>query len=154
MGQGKQGGMIDIRPVANIVGKLVATLGAAMSLPLAVDLWYGNPHWQVWLETGFLTVLAGVVVAMTTRQADKSLTIQQAFLLTAALWLVLPLAGALPFIMGAPNAGFTDAYFEAMSGFTTTGTTAFPELDGLPRGTNMWRGFLNWAGGWGLSSSR
>ena len=65
MGQGKQGGMIDIRPVANIVGKLVATLGAAMSLPLAVDLWYGNPHWQVWLETGFLTVLVGVVVAMT-----------------------------------------------------------------------------------------
>ena len=66
------------------------------------------------------------------------------------LWLVLPLAGALPFMLGAPNASFTDAYFEAMSGFTTTGTTAFPELDGLPRGTNMWRGFLNWAGGLGI----
>jgi trk system potassium uptake protein TrkH len=60
------------------------------------------------------------------------------------------LAGALPFMLGAPNASFTDAYFEAMSGFTTTGTTAFPELDTLPRGTNLWRGFLNWAGGLGI----
>lgn len=150
MRQGKQGGMIDIRPVANIVGKLVATLGAAMALPMSVDLWYGNPHWQVWLETGVLTVLAGTVVAMTTRQTENSLTVQQAFLLTASLWLVLPVAGALPFMIGAPNASFSDAYFEAMSGFTTTGTTAFPELDTLPRGTNMWRGFLNWAGGLGI----
>ncbi len=150
MRQGKQGVMIDIRPVANIVGKLVATLGAAMVLPLAVDLWSGDPHWQIWLEAGFLTVLAGATVALSTRQTGKSLTIQQAFLLTASLWLVLPLAGALPFMMGAPYASFSDAYFEAMSGFTTTGTTAFPSLDELPRGINLWRCFLNWAGGLGI----
>ncbi|KGJ06756.1 trk system potassium uptake protein TrkH [Paracoccus halophilus] len=142
--------MIDIRPVANIVGKLVVTLGAAMALPMAVDLWAGDPNWQVFLEAGFLTMMAGALLALATRQADKSLTIQQAFLLTAALWLVLPLAGALPFLMGPPHVGFTDAYFEAMSGFTTTGTTAFPELDSLPRGINLWRGFLNWAGGLGI----
>ena len=142
--------MIDIRPVAHIVGKLVVTLGAAMSLPMIVDWWAGDPHWQVFLESGILTMLAGALVALSTRQVDKSLTIKQAFLLTASLWLVLPLAGALPFMLGAPNASFTDAYFEAMSGFTTTGTTAFPELDTLPRGTNLWRCFLNWAGGLGI----
>ena len=129
--------MIDIRPVAHIVGKLVVTLGAAMLLPMVVDWWSGNPHWQTFLESSILTMLAGALVTLSTRQVDKSLTIKQAFLLTASLWLVLPLAGALPFMLGAPNASFTDAYFEAMSGFTTTGTTAFPELDTLPYGWTL-----------------
>lgn len=142
--------MIDIRPVANIVGKLVVTLGAAMALPMVVDWWHGDPHWMIFLETGLLTMLAGAVLALSTRQADKTLSIHQVFLLTALLWLVLPLAGAVPFMLGAPHAGFTDAYFEAMSGFTTTGATAFPSLDDLPKGTNLWRVFLNWSGGLGI----
>lgn len=150
MRRGKQGGMIDVRPVANIVGKLVVTLGAAMALPMLVDWWHGDPHWQIFLECGLLTMLAGGIVALATAQADKSLSIHQVFLLTAMLWLVVPVAGALPFILGAPHVGFTDAYFEAMSGVTTTGTTAFPALDGLPKGTNLWRAFLNWAGGLGI----
>ena len=64
---------------------------------------------------------------------------------------MLPAAGAVPFMIGAPHASFTDAYFEAMSGLTTTGTTAFVGLDHLPKGTNLWRAFLNWAGGLGIN---
>ncbi len=95
--------MIDIRPVANIVGKVVVTLGAAMALPMLVDWWHGDPHWLIFLECGILTTLAGGLVALSTRQVDKSLTIQQVFLLTAMLWLVVPVAGALPFMLGAPH---------------------------------------------------
>ncbi|WP_347265643.1 TrkH family potassium uptake protein [Paracoccus sp. (in: a-proteobacteria)] len=142
--------MIDTRPVANIVGKIVVTLGATMALPMIVDLWHGDPHWLVFLECGFLTMLAGGLVALATRRRESSLNIQQVFLLTAMLWLIVPVAGGLPFMLGAPGVGFTDAYFEAMSGVTTTGTTVFPDLDGLPRGTNLWRAFLNWAGGLGI----
>nr|WP_029371442.1 TrkH family potassium uptake protein [Paracoccus sp. TRP] len=142
--------MIDIRPVANIVGKVVVTLGAAMTLPMLVDWWHGDAHWMSFLGSSFLTMLAGGLVALSTRQSDKSLAIQQVFLLTAMLWLVVPVAGALPFMLGEPQASFTDAYFEAMSGMTTTGTTVFPDLDSLPKGTNLWRAFLNWAGGLGI----
>lgn len=142
--------MMDVRPVANIVGKIVVTLGATMALPMLVDWWHGDPHWQIFFECGLLTMLAGSIVALATAQADRSLSLHQVFLLTAMLWLVVPVAGALPFVLGAPHVSFTDAYFESMSGLTTTGTTAFPALDGLPRGTNLWRAFLNWAGGLGI----
>ncbi|MFH5775731.1 TrkH family potassium uptake protein [Paracoccus sp. NGMCC 1.201697] len=142
--------MIDVRPVANTVGKLVITLGAAMVFPMLADWWAGDPHWQSFLEAAILTTLAGGLVTLATQGASRAMTLEQAFLLTAAIWAVLPAAGAIPFMVGAPHASFTDAYFEAMSGLTTTGTTAFPDIDSLPKGTNLWRGFLNWSGGLGI----
>lgn len=148
--RGKQGDMIDIRPVANTVGKLVTTLGVAMLLPMLVDWWADDPHWTKFLEAAALTALLGGLVTLATRGADKQLTMEQAFLLTASIWAVVPAAGAVPFMIGAPHVGFVDAYFEAMSGVTTTGTTAFPDLDSLPKGVNLWRAFLNWSGGLGI----
>lgn len=142
--------MIDIRPVANSIGKLVITLGAAMVLPMIVDWWAGDPHWKSFLEAAILTMLAGGLITLATAGASKALSMEQAFLMTASIWAVLPAAGALPFVIGAPHASFTDAYFEAMSGLTTTGTTVFTNLDQLPRGINLWRTFLNWAGGLGI----
>ncbi|MDO5620485.1 MAG: TrkH family potassium uptake protein [Paracoccus sp. (in: a-proteobacteria)] len=142
--------MIDIRPVASTIGKLMTVLGAMMLLPMLVDLWHGQPHWQVFLVSAPLTMLAGCMIWLASRTNEQSLTVQQAFLLTSGLWAVLPLCGALPFMIGVPYASFTDAYFEAMSGMTTTGTTAFPRLDDLSQGTHLWRGMLNWTGGLGI----
>ncbi|MFI0396838.1 TrkH family potassium uptake protein [Paracoccus jiaweipingae] len=142
--------MIDLRPVANTIGKLVVTLGVAMLVPLAIDWWHGDPHWHAFLQAALLTVLAGGLTLLATRTADNALTLRQAFVLTSGLWAVLPLMGALPFMIGAPHVGFTDAYFEAMSGMTTTGTTAFPALDDLPKGANFWRAMLQWMGGLGI----
>lgn len=142
--------MIDIRPVANTIGKLIIALGAAMVLPMIVDLWAGDPHWESFLQSALLTMLVGAFVTLSTAGSDKTLSMEQAFLMTAAIWAVLPAVGAVPFMIGAPHASFTDAYFEAMSGLTTTGTTAFVGLDDLPKGANLWRAFLNWAGGLGI----
>ena len=142
--------MIDLRPVVHPIGKIVVTFGAAMMLPLLVDWWHGNPHWGVFLQSGALTVVAGLLLSVATWGDYRSLTIQQAFLLTSGLWAVLPVFGALPFLLGQPDAAFVDAYFEAMSGLTTTGTTAFAELDVLPHGTHLWRAILHWTGGLGI----
>lgn len=121
-----------------------------MMLPMLVDWWQGDPHWTAFLQAGLLSTVLGSLVSLATRGDDRSLTIQQAFLLTAGLWAVLPAVGALPFMLGEPRASFVDAYFEAMSGLTTTGTTVFPELDILPQGTHLWRAILHWAGGLGI----
>ncbi|MDS9467172.1 TrkH family potassium uptake protein [Paracoccus sp. MBLB3053] len=142
--------MIDIRPVANTVGKLVIALGAAMMLPMCIDFWAGDAHWKSFLEASILTMIGGGLITLATHGTNRSLSLEQAFLLTAAIWAVLPAAGAIPFMIGAPHIGFTDAYFEGMSGLTTTGATAIPDLDNLPKGTNFWRGFLNWSGGLGI----
>lgn len=142
--------MMDMRPVFHPIGKVVAALGLSMSLPMAVDWWFGDPHWIVFLECGLLTFFIGTILALATQNDSKNIEIEQAFVLTAGLWAILPVFGALPFVLGAPHAGLTDAYFEAMSGLTTTGTTAFAELDPLPRGTGLWRGILHWIGGLGI----
>lgn len=142
--------MMDIRPVAHPLGKVVVVLGASMALPMAADWWAGNPHWAVFLQSGVITIIAGLLITVASRGDYRSLNIQQAFLITSGIWAVLPAFGALPFMLGQPNAGFTDAYFEAMSGISTTGTTVFPELDNLPRGTHLWRAILHWTGGLGI----
>lgn len=143
--------MFDLRPVAYVIGLLVATLGATMFLPMLVDIAEGRGEWHVFLECGLFTVLTGGLTSLACANAVKEgLTLQQTFLLTVGVWAALPLFGGLPFIFGATEASFTDAYFEAMSGLTTTGSTVFTGLDDLPMGLLLWRGILQWLGGIGI----
>lgn len=142
--------MIDLRPVAHPIGKIVVALGAAMTAPMLVDWWHDDPHWMVFLECSLVTVVIGMLVTVVTRGRYTSLKLQQAFLLTSGLWLVIPVFGAMPFMLGQPGVRFVDAFFESMSGVTTTGTTAFPALDGLPKGVHLWRAILQWMGGLGI----
>ena len=116
--------MIDVRPVAHSIGRLTAVFGALMVAPGVVDWWAGDPHWQVFAEVGLICALLGALVAIATAGRGGELMLEQAFLLTSGVWLVLPVVGALPFVMGEPHASFVDALFEAMSGMTTTGATA------------------------------
>ena len=139
-----------IRPVANTIGKLVIAQGAMMAGPALIDWWQGNPQWQVFGLAGLLVVLIGTLMSIATRGGDGSMTIRQGFLLASGTWLVLPAFGALPFMMGEPALGPTDAVFEAMSGMTTTGTTVFDAIDGLPDGVKLWRALLQWMGGLGI----
>ncbi|MXU65512.1 TrkH family potassium uptake protein [Oceanomicrobium pacificus] len=143
--------MIDVRPVVHVIGLLVLALGGTMLIPLVADLIYARDQWGTFASSALITVVAGAVMALSTGNAiTEGLTRQQVFLLTTFVWVVLPVFGALPFVLGAPDASFTDAYFEAVSGITTTGSTVFSGLDAMPQGTLMWRGVLQWLGGVGI----
>lgn len=143
--------MLDIRPVGYVIGLLVAILGATMVLPLLVDLAEGQGHWRAFLQSGVITVLTGGLIALSCANGVKQgLSIQQTFLLTTGVWLALPIFGALPFMLGATELNFVDAFFESMSGLTTTGSTVLSGLDDLPRGILLWRGVLQWLGGIGI----
>ncbi|HDR27986.1 TrkH family potassium uptake protein [Rhodovulum sp.] len=143
--------MFDLRPVGYVIGLLVAVLGATMLLPMVVDMAAGNPNWRAFLEAAIVTGLTGGLVALACANGvGDRLTLQQTFLLTSGVWLVLPVFGALPFVLGLPDARPVDAFFEAMSGMTTTGSTVFSGLDELPHGTLLWRSMLQWFGGIGI----
>jgi trk system potassium uptake protein TrkH len=143
--------MIDLRPVGYVIGLLVATLGLTMLPSFVADLIAGNGHWPVFLESAIITTLIGTLVAMACANGvTAGLTVRQTFLLTSTIWITLPLFGAIPFIIGATNCDFTDAYFEAMSGLTTTGSTVLGGLEALPEGIKLWRGTLQWLGGIGI----
>jgi len=126
-------------------------LGLAMVFPLVVDVAEGRGHWPVFAESAILTTLVGGLVSLACRNGVRdSLTVQETFLLTTGVWVILPLFGALPFMMGATEARAVDAIFEAMSGLTTTGSTVLSGLDTLPKGLLLWRGILQWMGGIGI----
>ena len=95
-----------------------------VAAPAAVDWSAGAASWRIFAATGAGTALVAWMVMLATRHEGRTLTLEQAFLLTSGVWLVLPVVGALPFVMGEPHASFVDALFEAMSGMTTTGATA------------------------------
>lgn len=145
--------MLDPRPVGYIIGLLVAAMGGMMLFPLALDYMSDDPHWLAFAQSALITVLSGLLVALACANGaprGQGLSLQQSFMLTAGVWVALPLFGALPFMLGAPSVGLTDAMFESVSGMTTTGTTVFVGLDALPLGVNLWRGILQWLGGLGI----
>ncbi|TDK43094.1 TrkH family potassium uptake protein [Antarcticimicrobium luteum] len=143
--------MFDLRPVGYVIGLLVAILGATMILPLIADLIEGRGEWPVFLESGLISVMTGGLIALSCANGVREgLTIQQTFLLTTGVWVALPVFGAIPFMLGATELRFVDAFFEAMSGMTTTGSTVLTGLDDLPRGILLWRGILQWLGGIGI----
>lgn len=143
--------MIELRPIGYVIGLLVCALGVMMAVPMLVDLAHGQAHWRVFLQAGVITAGAGGLMALACRNGlGRAMTLRQAFVLTTGIWVMLPLFGTLPLMGPAGALGFTDAYFEAMSGLTTTGATMLHGIDALPPGLNLWRGLLNWLGGLGI----
>lgn len=143
--------MFDLRPIFYVIGLLVAALGATMFLPMAADLYFGNPNWAVFLQAAVVTMLVGMSMAIASANGvGQGLSIQQTFILTTMVWLVLPLFGAIPFLISSLEVRVVDAVFEAMSGLTTTGSTVFTQLDEFPEGLLLWRSMLQWFGGIGI----
>ncbi|WP_328805056.1 TrkH family potassium uptake protein [Stappia albiluteola] len=141
--------MITLRPVLNILGLLIFGLGAGMLLPAVVDVAARNPDWQAFVISALFTGMSGLLLAISCAgELGSSLSIRQAFLLTALAWLTLPAFGALPFLW--LGISYADAVFEAVSGFTTTGSTILIGLDGLAPGLLLWRSVLQWMGGVGI----
>ncbi|MGR3485822.1 MAG: TrkH family potassium uptake protein [Paracoccaceae bacterium] len=142
---------MDLRPVGYVIGLLLAALGATMLAPLLADLAAGNGHWPAFFTSAVLTFGTGALMALSCASGTgEGLTIRQTFLLTTAVWVVLPAFGAIPLMIGAPALSLTDAMFEAMSGLTTTGATVLVGIDALPEGIKLWRGVLQWLGGIGI----
>ncbi|MCG7574173.1 TrkH family potassium uptake protein [Phaeobacter sp. CNT1-3] len=143
--------MLDLRPVGYVIGLLVAVLGLTMLGPLVVDLWHGDPNWRSFAQSALLTFFIGGTVSLACQNGNQDgLNIQQTFILTTGVWLALPIFAALPFYYGQTQAAPVDAFFEAMSGLTTTGATVFSGLDDMAKGLLLWRGILQWLGGIGI----
>ena len=142
---------LDPRAPLYVIGLLVAALGVSMAFPLAADLFNGDEHAYVFLEASIFTTLTGALVAFSCANAIRSrLSVQQLFFVTSGVWATLPVFAAIPLMIGESQLGFTDAYFEAMSGLTTTGSTVIVGIENLPAGLLLWRGMLQWFGGIGI----
>jgi trk system potassium uptake protein TrkH len=144
--------MIDLRPIFYVVGRVLVVLAILMLAPAIIDWRAGLENGADFLQAAIITGALGLLLSVATANGlAGGLNARQAYLLTAMIWGFVPLFGALPFMLGAPNLSFTDAYFEAVSGITTTGSTVIVGLENLPPGMNLWRGMLNSLGGLGIA---
>lgn len=143
--------MIDFGPVFFIVGMLLTFLAVAMCVPAAVDLATEHPDWQVFLGAAGITLFIGVSLMLSTRTVrGAKLGLRQAFVLTTMSWVSIAAFGALPFAFSELEMSVADAFFESMSGVTTTGSTVIDNLDNAPPGILLWRALLQWLGGVGI----
>ena len=150
MGNGVGNG-IALGPVFHIIGILLTILGLGMLVPALADAAVGNSDWTAFVgaSAATLAVSGGMVLATSSKERAR-FTVKQHFLLTTLSWCVLAAFGALPFMISAARLSFTDAYYEAMSGLSTTGGTVIVGLDDSPPGVLLWRSLLNWFGGVGI----
>lgn len=125
-------------------------LGVAMLLPAFIDYINGSAEWEAFAWSGLLTMGIGTGMFLATRGVDKGLTTRQAFIMTTLVWVALSAFGALPFYWSGLVPSYTDAFFESISGLTTTGATVLTGLDDMPPGILLWRGLLQWLGGLGI----
>ena len=141
--------MSNYKTVFFTLGVLQIILGVFMFIPIVFQFIYSEID-SSFFGASLVTIIFGTLFFLSNLDHDKKLTLQQAFLLTALSWLSIAIFGSLPFIFSDLNFSFVNAFFESMSGITTTGSTIISNLDEMPKGILLWRAILQWLGGIGI----
>ena len=136
--------------IAHVLGGMLMVFAATFALPLAWSVAVGDGSHASFLVSGASCLFVGAVVWAATRRYRRELEPRDGALLVVIGWLLMSLAGALPFILELPELSFTDACFEAIAGLTTTGATVITGIEQLPQSVNVWRHALQWYGGMGI----
>ena len=141
--------MSNYKTVFFTLGILQIILGASMFVPIIVQFIYSEID-SSFFGASIVTIVFGALFFLTNIDHDRKVNLQQAFLLTALSWLSVAVFGSLPFIFSSMEMSITDAFFESMSGITTTGSTIISNLENAPKGILLWRAILQWLGGIGI----
>ena len=141
--------MTNYKTVFFTLGILLIILGISMLIPIIAQFFYDELD-SSFLGASIITIIFGTLFFLSNLDHDKKLNLQQAFLLTALSWLSIAIFSSLPFIFSGNSFTITNAFFESMSGITTTGSTIIPDLKTIPKGILLWRAILQWLGGIGI----
>ena len=141
--------MSNYKTVFFTLGVLLIVLGFSMLVPITIQLIYSEFN-STFIISSIITITFGALFFLANIDHNRSLSTQQAFLLTALSWIGVAIFGSIPFIFSDLNLSLTDAFFESMSGITTTGATIINNLSDTPKAILSWRAILQWLGGIGI----
>ena len=141
--------MSNYKTVFFTLGILQIILGVSMFIPIIAQFVYSEVD-SSFFGASIITIVFGTLFFLSNLDHDRKLSLQQAFLLTTLSWLNIAIFGSLPFIFSTIELTITDAFFESMSGITTTGSTIISNLENTPKGILLWRAILQWLGGIGI----
>lgn len=142
--------VLRIAPIVNVFSTIVMIFSLTMTAPLLVSIIADDAAQFTYDKSILITFAAGALMRVTTLHRKRELQPRDGFLLVFLVWTILPAFATLPLMLHIPGLSFTDAYFETVSGVTTTGSTVLADLDALPPSINFWRCELVWLGGMGL----
>lgn len=140
---------MNIRLVVNLMGKALVFLGLAMVFPLLWAVYDQGPDKMAFLYSMVITLISGIIVVMAVPQQGE-IRYREGFVIVTVGWLLVSLYGCLPYLFSGVCTNFIDAFFESISGFTTTGASIFADVEALPRGILLWRSLTQWLGGMGI----
>lgn len=140
---------MDLKAVLHVLGALLIFIGASFIFPILFSLYYHDGDFHAFVAAMGVTVVVGFLLWKFT-PADRPLHIREGFGVVSFSWILLSAFGALPFVLTSAELSYTDAFFETMSGFTTTGATILTDVEALPHGVLFWRSLTHWLGGMGI----
>ena len=142
--------MINFQPISNIVGVQILIVGFLMWTAVPFGYYYGDGDAWPLFWSGLITMAVGGSFWYSNFDVKASVTKKEGYIIVVLGWVLMVSFGALPFLMTDVTNGFIDAFFETMSGMTTTGATIFTDIESLPRGLLFWRSMTQWIGGMGI----
>lgn len=142
--------MYKIFPIVHVMSKLIMLFSCMYIFPSFVSIYYQDGTLDDFLVSIFLGLAFGLFLWASTRKFERELKPRDGFILVTLVWVGFAATATTPFLLYFPGISFADAFFESMSGISTTGATVLVGLDSLPPAINFWRHFLNWLGGMGI----
>ena len=141
--------MATNKTVFFLIGILLIVLGASMLAPYSIQVLYGeNSH--SFISSSFVTIFIGILFVLANLEKEFKLNLRQTFLFSTLAWLMVAIFGSLPFLLSTNEFTISEAFFESMSGITTTGATIISDLDNSPKSILLWRAIMQWLGGIGI----
>ncbi len=140
---------MHIKSVLQALGALLIFIGASLIFPIMISMTYKDGDLNALLVSLLIIIIVGLLTWRLSSGA-REIQVREGFAVVSFGWLALAAFGALPFVLADVGISYTDAFFETMSGFTTTGATILPDVESLPHGLLFWRSFTHWLGGMGI----
>lgn len=138
--------------ILSVLGLLIILNGGFMLLCLPFSLYYNDGEWHALLISGLLTIGIGTILHFLTRKGKttNNMSKRDGYLIVTSGWLIMSLFGTLPYLISGEIPDFTDAFFETLSGFTTTGASVLNDIESMSEGILLWRSLTQWIGGMGI----
>ncbi len=141
---------MNLKIIFRVLGFLLIVEGIAILLALFVSLIYNEHDFPAFLISSLINICIGGIFVLATQKANKDIGKREGFIIVSLVWIVFSFFGSLPFVISNSIPNFTNAFFETMSGFTTTGSSILDNIEALPHGMLFWRSIIQWLGGMGI----
>lgn len=142
--------MINKKIIIQVMGLLLLIEGVFLGISSLVSLYYNQYDFKALIITTIICFTIGISLRLLTQKADKNIGKREGYIIVSLVWVVFSIFGALPFVLSGAIPSFTDAFFETMSGFTTTGASILNDIESIPFGLLFWRSITQWLGGMGI----